>query len=397
MFTSISAPIRALIIDEPHPVAAEIFKEAGFQVTHIKKVTSAELAAHIVGYDALLVRTADVKDKTIFENAERLRVIGRAGTGYDNINRELATQHGVVVMNAPEGSIFSVAELTMAHMLNLARKIAGANANIHSGTWSRSIHENDFTLRDKTLGIIGCGRIGSQVARYAKDFGMNVIVYDPYVPNGKVEDLGGTRVAFLRDLLRASDIVTLHADLNEETRYIINEKTIELCKPGVHVINCARGPMVDAADLAKAIKEGRVAGAAFDVIEDEPLQGDLEKWKSNPLLGLDNVIFTPHVGGTTKESLESVARQVAQQMVAYLREGTVINAVNEPFKSAGNNACLSSLDSATHEPVRQSATSGVRASYGSRLGASARSSLPSRRKVFLIRRNAGRHQMSPAS
>jgi len=322
------APLKVLITDDPHPIAAKIFEEVGFHAIEVKKLSAGELAARIGDFDALVVRSSDVKDASIFQNAKKLRVIGRAGTGFDNINRELASRHNIVVMNAPDGNAPAAAELTMGHMLNLARNITIANAKMHSGEWSRSPHKDDFQLRGKTLGIIGCGRIGSRVATYSKSFGMNVIAYDPYVSEVKVESLGGKRVATLDELLVSSDIVTLHPDLNGETRKIINRDTLKRCKRGVCILNCARGSMVDAEALAEAIRDGHVAGAALDVIEDEPLKSGPDKWRANPLLDLGRVTMTPHLGGTTKESLEDVAKQVALQIVDYLCNGVVANAVN---------------------------------------------------------------------
>jgi len=335
MYERIHPPMRVFIADEPHPIAARLFLENGFEIFQSKKLCENDFD-QIAQCDALLVRASDVKDKTLFQKAEKLKAIARAGTGYDNINRDLATKHDIVVMNAPDGNAPATAELAVAHMLNLARHISAGNANMRKGTWSRAPHKNDFQLRGKTLGIIGCGRIGSLVARFAKTFGMRVVVYDPYILNGKAEALGGTRVRYLRDLLQCADIITLHPDLNDETRKIINAQTLRQCKKGVFIVNCARGPMVDADALAAAIREGHVANAAFDVIENEPTTLGPDKWKDNPLLAIDKVVFTPHVGGTTKESLEDVARQAAEQIIDYLREGIVMNAVNEPYCHLSN-------------------------------------------------------------
>ncbi len=337
MSTRIPTPFRVLILDAPHPVAAEIFEANGFEVDQVKKMPTSELTACIGKYDALLVRGTEIKDKAIFENAKRLRAIGRAGTGYDNVDRRLATQHSIVVMNAPDGNAPAAAELTMMHMLNLARKITLANANVHAGTWTRTVHEDDFQLRGKTLGLIGCGRIGSRVALHAKSFGMNVVIYDPYILDGKAEDLGGLRVPELKALLQDADIVTLHPDLNDETRQMINAETLAVCRKGVYIVNCARGEMIDTSALADALKSGHVANAALDVIENEPVKGDADKWKTNPLLSIDRVAFTPHLGGTTRESLRDVAQQAAEQIVDYLCDGVVANAVNEPFVQA---ACI---------------------------------------------------------
>ncbi|MDD3371705.1 MAG: hydroxyacid dehydrogenase [Alphaproteobacteria bacterium] len=331
MSTTIHEPYKVLICDDPHPVAAEIFETNGFDVTQVKKLPKTDLIACIGEYDALLVRGSEIKDEAIFANAGKLKAIGRAGTGYDNIDRKLATAHRVVVMNAPDGNAPAAAELTLCHMLNLARQMTLANANVHAGTWSRTAHQNDFQLRGKTLGIIGCGRIGSRVAAHAQSFGMEVIVYDPYILEGKVEALGGKRIKDLNALLQTSDIVTLHADLNDETRQIINDETLAMCKKGVYIVNCARGEMIDARALADALRSGHVANAALDVITDEPVKGNADLWKANPLIGIDRVAFTPHLGGTTKESLRDVASQAAEQIVDYLCKGVIMNAVNEPY------------------------------------------------------------------
>ncbi|MDR3423501.1 MAG: hydroxyacid dehydrogenase [Alphaproteobacteria bacterium] len=333
MHETTPSPYRVLIADDPHPVAAEILKAEGFDVAQIKKLTALD-PAQAGDYDALLVRSGDVKDEAFFTSAKRLRVIARAGSGYDNINRKLAARHNIVVMNAPDGNAPAAAELTLAHILNLARQISAGNATMRAGTWSRAIHKNDFLLRGKILGIIGCGRIGSLVARYAKSLGMELVVYDPYIPDSRIEGLEGTRVCALGELLQAADIVTLHADLNNETRKMINAETLKWCKKGAYIVNCARGPMVDAAALAQAIEAGHVANAALDVIEKEPVKCGPDEWKANPLLGIDRVVFTPHVGGTTKESLKEVARQAAEQIVAYLRHGIIANPVFLPAEEA---------------------------------------------------------------
>jgi D-3-phosphoglycerate dehydrogenase len=265
--------------------------------------------------------TADLIDR-----ATNLRVVGRAGTGVDNIEVAAATRRGVVVMNAAAGNTITTAEHTMAMLLALARRIPQAVESTKSGHWEKTLFTG-VELMGKTLGIIGLGRIGSAVATRARAFGMNVLAYDPYFTQEAARELD-IEMAPLDDVLGHSDFITVHTPLTDETRGIINAAAIDKMKPGVRLINCARGGLIDERALAEAIRAGKVAGAALDVFETEPTP------PHNPLLALDEVITTPHLGASTTEAQLGVATMIAEQVLDYLKRGTVRGAVNMPAVSA---------------------------------------------------------------
>ena len=279
------------------------------------------LAAALADADALVVRSAVQVDDALMEKAPKLRVIGRAGVGVDNIDAEAATRRGIVVMNTPGANAVAVAELTIGLMLALARKLPAANASMHAGKWDKK-NLQGAELRGKTLGILGLGRIGLEVARRARGFGLEIIGSDPFV-SAAVARENGIRLVTIDELMAGSDYLTLHVGLTPQTTGIINERTLAKMKKGVRIINCARGELVEDAALVAALASGHVAGAALDVFTVEPP-------KESPYFAMDNVILTPHVAGSTGEAQEAVGIQIAAQVRDYLKLGVVQNAVNLP-------------------------------------------------------------------
>ncbi|HUB50615.1 MAG TPA: phosphoglycerate dehydrogenase, partial [Terracidiphilus sp.] len=282
------------------------------------------LPAALADADALVVRSAVQVDDALMEHAPKLRVIGRAGVGVDNIDAEAATRRGVVVMNTPGANAVAVAELTIGLMLALARKLPTANTTMHAGKWEKKSLQG-AELRGKTLAILGLGRIGLEVAKRARGFGMELIGSDPFV-SAAVARENGVLLVSVEDLLARADYLTLHVGLTPQTANIVNAKTLATMKKGVRIINCARGELVDEAALVAALKSGHVAGAALDVFSEEPP-------KNSPYAELDNVILTPHIAGSTAEAQEAVGVQIAMQVREYLKLGVVQNAVNLPSLS----------------------------------------------------------------
>lgn len=293
-----------------------------FDVEVNTSLTPEELREVIKECDALIIRSSTKVTKDIIEAGDRLKVIARAGIGLDNVDIEAATKKGIVVMNTPEGNVITTAEHAIALLLAVSRNIPQANASIKSGKWEKKKFRGKEVF-NKVLGIIGIGRIGRVVADRAKGLKMQVIAYDPYISSDVVEKLGVEAVSF-DELLRRADYITIHTPLTQETRNLINKDSFKKMKRGVFIINCARGGIVNEKDLYEAIKEGIVAGAALDVFEKEPPPPD------NPLLTLDQVIMTPHLGASTDEAQENVAIAVAEQVIDYLLRGTIRNAINAP-------------------------------------------------------------------
>lgn len=316
---------RVLIADKLSPRAVEVFERNGIEVDVKTGLSRDELVATIADYDGVAVRSATKITEKVLDAAARLQVVGRAGIGVDNIDVSRATAKGVIVMNAPDGNAITTAEHSLAMMMALARQIPQANASTHAGKWEKNRFMG-VELASKTLGVIGCGNIGSIVAGRAIGLRMKVIAYDPFLSDERARDLGVEKVA-LEELFRRADFITLHTPLTDKTRGIIDAQAIAAMKKGVRIINCARGGLVVEADLKVAIEEGHVAGAALDVFEEEPA-------KENPLFGLEAVICTPHLGASTVEAQENVALQIAEQMSDYLVNGAVINAINMPSISA---------------------------------------------------------------
>ena len=316
---------KVLIADKLSPKAAEIFKERGVEVDTKVGLSPEELRAVIGDYDGLAVRSATKVTADILEAADRLRVVGRAGIGVDNIDVAAATQRGVVVMNTPYGNAITTAEHAIALIFASARMIPVADRSTQDGKWEKSKFMG-AELTGKTLGVVGCGNIGSIVAERGLGLKMRVIAYDPFLSQDRADDLGVEKVE-LEDLLRRADVVTLHVPLTDQTRGIIDKAAIAQMKPGARLINCARGGLVVEADLKDALESGQLAGAALDVFEVEPA-------RDNPLFGVPNLICTPHLGASTSEAQEKVALQVAEQMADYLTNGAVSNALNMPSLTA---------------------------------------------------------------
>ena len=316
---------RVLIADQLSPAAVSIFKERGVATDMKVGLAKEELEKIIGDYDGLAVRSATKVTEKILAAAGRLRVIGRAGIGVDNIDVKAATAKGVIVMNTPFGNSITTAEHAISLMMALARQIPEADRSTQSGKWEKSKFMG-VELYAKTLGVIGCGNIGSIVADRAIGLKMKVIAYDPFLSSQRAVELGVEKVE-LEDLLRRADFITLHTPLTDKTRNIIDAVALGKAKKGVRIVNCARGGLVDERALAASLKAGHVGGAAFDVFEVEPP-------KDSPLFGLPNVICTPHLGAATSEAQENVALQVAEQMADYLLKGAISNAVNFPNISA---------------------------------------------------------------
>lgn len=312
---------KVLIADKISDVAARALAERGIEADVRPGLAPEALAEAIDGYEGLAVRSATRVTADLLERATRLRVVGRAGTGVDNVDVHAATARGIVVMNTPHGNSVTAAEHTIAMMCAMARRIPQADRSTRAGAWERGRFMG-IELRDKTLGVVGCGTIGAIVATLAQGLKMRVITYDPYLAPDRAASLGVTLVT-LDELLAESDMITVHVPLTEETRGLIDGDALAKTKPGVRFVNCARGGLIVEADLKSAIESGHVAGAALDVFEEEPA-------RDNPLFALDEVIATPHLGASTLEAQESVALQIAQQMGEFLLTGMVVNAVNAP-------------------------------------------------------------------
>jgi D-3-phosphoglycerate dehydrogenase len=316
---------KVLISDELSPRAVEIFRERGIDVDMRVGLKPDALKAIIGDYDGLAIRSATKVTKDLLEAAHALKVVGRAGIGVDNVDIPAATARGVVVMNTPYGNSITTAEHAIALMFALARDIPQANASTHAGKWEKSRFMG-VELTGKALGIIGCGNIGGIVAERALGLRMKVLAYDPFLTTERATDLGVEKVE-LNDLLARADFITLHTPLTDQTRGILDGRAIALTRPGVRIINCARGGLIDEAALKAAIESGHVAGAALDVFAVEPA-------KENPLFAMDQIICTPHLGASTNEAQENVALQVAEQISDFLIQGAVVNAINMPSLSA---------------------------------------------------------------
>jgi D-3-phosphoglycerate dehydrogenase / 2-oxoglutarate reductase len=318
---------KVLISDALSPAAVAIFKDRGLAVDFQPNLgkDKDKLAEAINGFDGLAIRSVTKVTAKLLEKANGLKVIGRAGIGVDNVDIPAATARGIIVMNTPFGNSITTAEHAITLMLALARQIPEADASTRAGKWEK----NKFLgveIFGKTLGIIGCGNIGSIVADRALGMKMKVIAYDPFLSDERARDLGVEKVA-LEALLRRADFITLHTPLTEKTKNIINAETLKLTKKGLRLINCARGGLVDEAALFEALSSGRIAGAALDVFITEPAT-------DSPLFGLPNVVCTPHLGASTTEAQENVALQIAEQMADYLIRGAISNAVNFPSITA---------------------------------------------------------------
>lgn len=316
--------MKILVADSVDDRAVGILKaDPSWEIVNLPK-TKGQVTEEIRDADALLVRSATKVTAQLLESAKRLVVIGRAGVGVDNIDLDAATRKGVLVMNTPGGNAISVAEHTMTLLLAMAHPVAQADASMKAGKWEKK----KFTgseLRDKTLGLIGLGTIGTEVARVAQAYKMTVVAYDPYVSTVLAIEQN-IRLLPLNDVLRTSDFISLHCSLTPETEHLINAKTLALAKAGVRIVNCARGELVDEAALLAALESGHVAAAGLDVFEAEP--------PADPrLVQHPNVIATPHIAGSTEEAQKVVGTRIAEQLRDYLLSGAVRNAVNMPAVS----------------------------------------------------------------
>ncbi|MBR9650045.1 phosphoglycerate dehydrogenase [Thalassovita aquimarina] len=318
---------KVLVSDKLSETAVQIFRDRGIDVDFLPDVgKDKEKLAEIIGqYDGLAIRSATKVTPTILDAATNLKVIGRAGIGTDNIDKDAASKKGVIVMNTPFGNMITTAEHAIAMMFAAARQLPEASASTHAGKWEKSKFMGT-ELTNKTLGVIGAGNIGGIVCDRARGLKMKVIAYDPFLSQEKAEQMQVEKVE-LDDLLARADFITLHVPLTDTTRNILSRENLAKTKKGVRIINCARGGLVDEEALAELLKSGHVAGAAFDVFSEEPA-------KENPLFNLPNVVCTPHLGAATTEAQENVALQVAEQMSNYLLDGAVENALNMPSMTA---------------------------------------------------------------
>ena len=316
---------RVLIADQLSPAAVQIFQSRGVQVDVKTGLSKAELLEIIDQYDGLAVRSATKADKDVIAAAKRLKVVGRAGIGVDNIDIPAATAAGVVVMNTPFGNSITTAEHAIAMMFALARQLPAADLSTQAGKWEKNRFMG-IELYGKTLGLIGCGNIGGIVADRANGLKMKVIAYDPFLSPERAVEIGVEKVE-LDQLLARAEVITLHTPLTDKTRNILNAEALAKTRQGVFIINCARGGLVDEAALRAGLDSGHIGGAAFDVFVEEPA-------KANVLFGHPNFIATPHLGASTLEAQENVALQVAEQMADYLLTGAVSNALNSPSVTA---------------------------------------------------------------
>jgi D-3-phosphoglycerate dehydrogenase len=317
--------VRVLISDQMDPRAAAIFRERGIDVDEIAGQAPDELKAIIGNYDGLAIRSSTKVTKALLEAADSLKVVGRAGIGVDNVDIPAATARGVVVMNTPFGNSITTAEHAIALMFALARQLPEADASTQAGKWEKNRFMG-VEVTGKTLGLIGAGNIGSIVAARALGLRMKVVAYDPFLTPERAIELGIEKVE-LDEMLKRADFITLHTPLTDQTRGILGREALAKTRPGVRIVNCARGGLIDEQALKEALDSGHVAGAALDVFETEPAT-------ASPLFGTPNFISTPHLGASTNEAQVNVAIQVAEQMSDYLLLGGVTNAVNMPSLSA---------------------------------------------------------------
>src|SRR5213596_3025422 len=327
-------PLKVLVADSISQSGIdELSGDGALDVTIKTGLSENELVDQIAEFSALIVRSQTKVTAPILNAGANLRVVGRAGVGVDNVDVEAATRRGIVVLNAPGGNTVSTAEHAFSLLLSVARKIPQADANVRNKNWNKKDFEG-VELYDKTLGIIGMGRIGSELSRRAIAFGMRVVAYDPYLSVTRARSLQVELVDELDDLLAVSDFISVHTQLTAETRHIFDRARLQKTKRGVRIINCARGGLIDETALVQALADGHVAGAALDVFEIEPLPPD------SPLRSAPNLVLTPHLGASTAEAQESVGIEIAQSVRAVLLEGTIRNAVNMPNLDAKTLAII---------------------------------------------------------
>jgi D-3-phosphoglycerate dehydrogenase len=311
--------LKVLIADKVLPVCADVLRRAGIEADHRPGISGSDLLKAVADVEGIVVRSDTRITEEVMRSAPRLRVVGRAGAGVDNVDVAAATKRGIVVMNAPGENTISAAEHTMSLLLSLARQIPLADRSMRAGRWDRG-KILGVELTGKTLGVLGLGKVGREVASRARAFGMEVIGYDPVLSEDVAARFGVTLLP-IDAVYGRSDFLTLHLPLNDETRHLIGPNELRRCRKGVRILNVARGGIIDETALYEALLSGQVAGAALDVFENEPPAG-------SPLLTLDTVIMTPHLGASTQEAQEKVAVRIAEQIAAYLKDNLVTNAVN---------------------------------------------------------------------
>ncbi|MXX11562.1 MAG: phosphoglycerate dehydrogenase [Nitrospira sp. SB0677_bin_15] len=314
--------MNILVSDSLSPRGVAVLEQGGFHVDVKTKLPKEQLLEEIKAYDGIVVRSGTKVTAEVIEAGSRLKIIGRAGTGLDNVDCEAATRRGIVVMNTPGGNTITTAEHTIAMLVSMSRRIPQAVVSTKAGKWEKSKFMGT-ELYNKTLGLVGLGQIGTYVTKLAQGLAMQVIGYDPYLSPGRARELGIQTVA-LDELFRRADFISVHTPLTNETRSLINAQAIRQMKDGVMIVNCARGGIIHEEDMYEALKSKKVAAAAFDVFEEEPVKPD------HPLLTLDNFICTPHIGASTEEAQESVAVSIAEQFVDYFEKGVARGAVNIP-------------------------------------------------------------------
>jgi D-3-phosphoglycerate dehydrogenase len=314
--------MKVLVAEKIGDSGVELLRTAGLEVELGTGWDRAELERRIAGFDAILIRSATQVDADLLAKADRLRVVARAGVGVDNVDVDAATRRGVVVANAPQSNVITAAEHTMALLLALARNVPQAHASLIGGAWDRAKFSG-VELHEKTLGIIGFGRIGQLVAHRARGFGMRVIAFDAYLAEERFRELGVERATSPEQLYASSDFITVHLPKNKETEGWLNAAAFAKMKDGVRILNVARGPLIVDEDLRAALDSGKVAGAALDVFRTEPVT-------DHPLFGYPNVVVTPHLGASTAEATDRAGLQAAEQIVAALTGGGVTSAVNLP-------------------------------------------------------------------
>lgn len=314
--------IKILVSDKLSDDGLEVLRNAGFDVDHTPEITQDGIKECIGQYDAWIVRSRSKATADIIECGDKLKVIGRAGVGVDNVDIEAASRRGIIVMNTPGGNTISTAEHAISMMMAIARKIPAADASMKAGKWDKKAFMG-VELRNKTLGIFGLGRIGQEVCRRMKAFDMKVLGFDPFVSDEILNHLGVEK-AEVDDICKRADFITIHTPLSTETKNLINAERLKIMKKTARIVNCARGGIIDEAALAAALEAGEIAGAAFDVFENEPLAED------SPLRKLDSVVLTPHIAASTVEAQQNVAIQIAEQIVDVLANNKILNAINAP-------------------------------------------------------------------
>jgi D-3-phosphoglycerate dehydrogenase / 2-oxoglutarate reductase len=298
-----------------------LVEDDSFEVVFAHDSESPEFASALEAAEALIVRSATAVDAGLMDKGSHLKVIGRAGVGVDNIDIPAATERGIAVVNAPSGNTIAAAEMTMALILATMRHVAAADASLRAGRWDRALFKG-AELRGRRLGLVGAGRIGAEVAIRCQAFGMDVIIYDPYLSAERAEEIG-SRLTDLDEVVKTSDVISLHVPFTDETQGMIDEAEIMRMKPGTYVVNASRGGVVNESDLAAALESGHLGGAALDVYEDEPLSED------SPLRSAPNLTLTPHLGASTVEAQEHVAVEVAENVAAVLVDGDLSAALNK--------------------------------------------------------------------